>query len=211
MSSTGRQRGDGLPNDRQPDDSYPTPRWVTRAGLEAFGHRLPLGPNFVWHDPCAGMGAIPMAVQEWANSNPHTPLPTPTWYLSDIRDNEAPPGVSVAARRVCDFLTAPSLGCIVIITNPPFALAEEFVRKSRKEAAYVVMLLRLSFLASKRRHGWLSYDMPDVYVLPQRPSFVRNAKGHAGVDSSEYAWFFWDSARRTTGKVHLLGLRPSSK
>jgi hypothetical protein len=99
----------------------------------------------------------------------------------------------------------------VIITNPPFTLAEEFVRKSRQEAAYVVMLLRLSFLASKRRHGWLSYDMPDVYVLPQRPSFVRNAKGHAGVDSSEYAWFFWGREHRTSGTLHLLGLRPTSK
>lgn len=43
---------------------------------------------------------------------------------------------------------------------------------------------------------------PDVYVLPQRPSFTGK-----GTDSTSYAWFVWTSAEKTEGKLQILNKR----
>jgi len=61
------------------------------------------------------------------------------------------------------------------------------------------MLLRLNFLASERRQEWMKTDTPDVYVLPNRPSF----RGK-GSDATEYAWFVWDTF--STGRIFILDL-----
>ncbi len=123
----------------------------------------------------------------------------PTWVTQDIRNTDA-------ALYVGDFLSEPGAGfrdCSVIITNPPFSLAREFITKARAVApqATLVFLLRLNFLGSEERHGWLSRDMPDIYQLPNRPSFVRGK-----TDSVEYGWFVWGPTPRTEGRIKLLAL-----
>lgn len=67
-------------------------------------------------------------------------------------------------------MLAPPYDCI--ITNPPYSLAEEFLRKSLEIAPVVCFLLRLNFLGSQKRAAFLSKNPPDVYVLSERPSFV---------------------------------------
>lgn len=86
-----------------------------------------------------------------------------------------------------DYLSVP-FKANVIITNPPFSLAMEFLQKSLAEAWSVFYLLRLNFLGSqKRREFWQTNRPSHVLVLSKRPSFT----GH-GTDSIEYAWFCWD-------------------
>ena len=81
-------------------------------------------------------------------------------------------------------------GCIV--TNPPFSLALEFCDHAIKHAPNVFMLLRLNFLASKKRREWWNAHKPDaLFVLSERPSFTDDGK----TDATDYAWFYW-------GKVH---------
>ena len=41
-----------------------------------------------------------------------------------------------------------------IITNPPFSLAFEFCQHAIRHANHVFLLLRLNFLASKKRREW---------------------------------------------------------
>jgi hypothetical protein len=82
----------------------------------------------------------------------------------------------------------------VIITNPPFSLAKEFIDHSLKNAKCVIMLLRLNFLASIKRYEWWSGIPPTaLYVLSKRPSFTGS-----GTDATDYAWFIWD----TSGSIH---------
>lgn len=91
----------------------------------------------------------------------------------------------------------------MIITNPPFAHAMEFIRKSFEfDAEYIVFLLRLNFLASKARAAFMSMNTPDVYVLSVRPSFIRTGQG----DSVDYAWFVWRRGKQpeTSGKLVIL-------
>jgi hypothetical protein len=88
----------------------------------------------------------------------------------------------------------------VVITNPPYNQALEFVRASLRWGKVVVMLLRLNWIASQKRHAFVREHPPDVYVLPNRPSFTGK-----GTDSIEYAWFVWGQGG---GRIDVLGLTP---
>ncbi|WP_455688281.1 EscU/YscU/HrcU family type III secretion system export apparatus switch protein, partial [Escherichia coli] len=77
----------------------------------------------------------------------------------------------------------------VIITNPPFSLTEEFMRKSLSELApdgTLIYLQRVNFLGSKRRVPfWAEIGFPNkTPILVPRPRFVGG-----GSDSCEYCWF----------------------
>jgi len=155
-------------------DFFPTPHGVTRAFLEAC--TLPDG---VWCEPAVGAGDIVNAIG-----------PREAWVTFDIRDVPAP--ALSAHHDQCDFLEHDeSIRFDVIITNPPFFLAEEFVRKALRCADHVAMLLRLAFLETRRREALHEEFPSDVYVLSRRPSFLANG----ATDSSAYAWFVWGPGR----------------
>lgn len=79
----------------------------------------------------------------------------------------------------------------VIITNPPFYLAQEIVEKALQDVkswGYVVMLLRLNFLGSEKRFKFWRDNKPAwVYVHHNRMSFTDDGN----TDSIEYAHFVW--------------------
>ena len=98
----------------------------------------------------------------------------------------------------------------VIITNPPFNHALEFIKKAIElEPEYVCMLLRLNFLGSQERSDYLREHMPDIYVIPNRPSFTGGK-----TDSIEYAWFVWskynDYGKNSSGKIVILETTPAN-
>ncbi len=78
----------------------------------------------------------------------------------------------------------------IIISNPPFYLAEDFIKKSLEfvnDGGYVVMLLRLNFFGSKKRKQIFENNMPEYcFVHHKRISFMKGA-----TDSIEYAHFVW--------------------
>lgn len=76
----------------------------------------------------------------------------------------------------------------LILTNPPFSLAQEFINHSLVHASCVILLLRLNFLASIKRYDWWRQIPPTaLHVLSKRPSFTGS-----GTDATDYAWFVWD-------------------
>jgi len=115
-----------------------------------------------------------------------------------------------------DYLESPVSQADLILTNPPFSLALEFLQKSLAEAKTVGYLLRLNFLGSrKRRDFWNANKPTHCFVLSERPVFAwycQDRKGcgaqyrpgtttvcidcgkpvRAQTDSIEYAWFMWD-------------------
>ena len=103
--------------------------------------------------------------------------------------------------RKDDFLiTPPPLGgWQIIYGNPPYSLAEEFVRQGLKAAknGYVFFLLRLAFLESKKRYFGLFKEHPPkrVYVLSRRPSFFSSdPEGKKKTtDAISYAMFLWQN------------------
>jgi hypothetical protein len=159
------------PGADNPHDFFPTPHGVTRALLDA----CPL-PDGMWFEPACGAGDIVAAVG-----------PRASWVTMDIRDVPKPALAQQHARG--DFLRDVFAGAHVdvIITNPPFYLAEDFVRKALTHATHVVMLLRLAFLETRKREALHREHPSDVYVLSRRPSFLANG----ATDNSAYAWFHW--------------------
>jgi len=217
MSST--KRG----GQRSPADNYPTPAWSVHRFLEEWppGGRLPPGK---WLDPGAGEGNIIYAAQEWFKEqaardteagvfNLHLPNPcTISWDAVELRKECKSDLQRVGAKEIllADYFEhgppTPEF-YQVIMTNPPFSLAMEFITRSLDSSCrYVVMLLRLNYLGSEKRHDFMRKHAPDLYVLPNRPSFKLTGE----TDSIEYAWFVWDkeNLNRGYGSHRMLGLTP---
>lgn len=77
----------------------------------------------------------------------------------------------------------------IVISNPPFNFALDFIQKGLsllKEDGYLVFLLRLNFFGSKIRNEFLLQNIPEyVFIHSKRMSFTDNGKK----DSIEYAHF----------------------
>ena len=78
-----------------------------------------------------------------------------------------------------------------IITNPPFSIALDVIKKALKDVSddgFVVMLLRLNFFGGKLRKSFWDEFMPKYcFVHHRRMSFTDDGK----TDSIEYAHFVW--------------------
>jgi predicted RNA methylase len=158
---------------RRAGDFYPTPAWCT----EAILHHLPSGDVL---DPGAGTGAIlsVVAAQDpqrkrlgYELSESHARLARDAGHAVILRD------------ALSDVPWTPAR---VVLMNPPFNLAQEFVDRALLEAPVVCALLRLNWLAGLKRASFHRANPSDVYVLPRRPSFTGK-----GTDACDYAWFVW--------------------
>jgi len=198
MSSAGRgERGGGE------NDYFPTPAWCCARLLERF--KLPNG--FIV-EPSAGDGAI---VRACGGNTEYR-----RWFTCEIDPRFAGDldrlGVHVT---VADFLKMASLvsnAVSLVIGNPPYSLAEQFVRHSRAifPDAEIVFLLRVNFLGSEDRIAlYRELGVPNIFVLPNRPPFSRNKTGKIGTDSCEYAWFHWPAIPSERGRVEILGSTPA--
>jgi hypothetical protein len=149
---------------RSPNDYYPTPPWCyEKLPFDFQQFQTAL-------EPCRGDGRI-------YNFLKSKGLDT---YWAELSE-----GV--------DYLSTPFDNVDLILTNPPFSIAEQFVEKALLESNSVVMLLRLNWLGSQKRYDfWLKNPATGLIILSKRPSFTGT-----GTDSTEYAWFIWDK----TGKL----------
>lgn len=170
MSATNRTLGV-----REQHDFYETPEWLTRAFLPALWPSIRSNPRVL--EPACGLGAISRIVTE-------------EWRVAVDEMDLIDYGTGA---EVGDFLTADLSGLEydLVITNPPYRLAQEFVMKALTLAPVVAMLLRVNFLGGQKRAAWLRQHTPAIFVTPRRPPFSLNKHGKPGTDATEYAWFVW--------------------
>ena len=92
----------------------------------------------------------------------------------------------------------------IIITNPPFNIAIDIIKKAIDDVlddGFVIMLLRLNFLGSKQRFEFWKDNMPKyVFVHHKRMSFTENGN----TDSIEYAHFVWQKGNRDDTKLFVI-------
>lgn len=156
-------------------DFYPTPAWCYE--------NLPIDwSQFTSaHEPCAGDGRIQRFLQSNGVSTTH----------SEITEGN-------------DFFDWNG-SVDLILTNPPFSLAQSFIDHSLKHANTVIMLLRINFLGSVSRYEWWNNNKPtSMYILSKRPSFTGT-----GTDSIDYAWYAWDKTGRIPSGIHFV--KPPSR
>lgn len=98
-----------------------------------------------------------------------------------------------------DFLTYapehPDLRPDLVVMNPPFSLAEEFIRHAwaiSSDHGAIVAFTRLELLAGQTRGKsfWPSHPADRVYVLTERPSFTNDGV----TDNTEYMVCTWKKA-----------------
>jgi hypothetical protein len=155
-------------------DLYETPPEAVRALL-----RVERIPHRIW-EAAAGRGAIARVLRSAGHKV----------VTSDIvqRDFELD--------AVADFLKTSEMpaGCEALLTNPPFQWAEEFVAHALKLSPLVIMFLRLAFLESERRCGFLeNCGLARVHVFRKRLPMMDRAgwEGRKANSGMAFAWFTW--------------------
>lgn len=147
--------------ERNPRDEYQTPLWAVHAIMQY----IEWDSVHTFLEPCRGDGHV--------------------WY-------SLPRGLKRTWRELNDgrdYLTwTPKTEFDLILTNPPYSLAIEFLQKSLVEGLSVAYLLRVNFLGAIERAGFWEKNPPtNLFPLYPRPSFTGD-----GTDMTEYAWFVWD-------------------
>lgn len=167
---------------RKEADFYTTPRNAIISLLENY--RI-ADPNDLILEPSAGNGAIIKVLREYEYTNQIQAI--------EIREEEREALLEYTDDvLIQNFLEAELQRKFnVIIGNPPFSLAQDFIDKSLKLLApggRLIFLLRTNFLESKTRFEWWQNKLPTgLYVLHSRPSFTGK-----GTDATSYAWFIWE-------------------
>jgi hypothetical protein len=141
-------------------DLYPTPPDVTHALMQF----LSWTGMTIW-EPAAGDGAMAKVLREYGNKV----------IESDIATGQ-------------DFLTTePSEHLDAIVTNPPFNLSEQFIKRALSFTPNVAMVFKSQFWHAQKRLELFREHEP-AYVLPLtwRPDF-----GGGGAPTMEVLWTVW--------------------
>lgn len=179
---------------RRAADYYPTPAYCVERLLRYV--KLSGGR---WLEPGAGSGAIIREVNALRSDV--------EWTAVEKYGRSIPALVRALDGRGClwrsDLLTEQvPTGFHVALGNPPYLYAADFIERTLELAVRVIFLLRLNFLASRKRcEFYRRVGVPDVYVIPDRPSFTGK-----GSDATEYAWmeFRPEWAGRSEGQTTIL-------
>ena len=156
----------GGAGERRDLDFYPTPWEATAAlcGVVQF-------PKLIW-EPACGDGAM----AEVLTGNGYAVI------ASDIVDRGYGfPGKDFLGTPVGDVL------CGAIVTNPPFNLAEAFIRRALKSTPKVAMLLKATFANAAKRLP-LFTEHPPSHILPLTWRLDFTGGGSPTMDC---AWFVW--------------------
>lgn len=214
MSATGRNLAG---SERHPDDFYETPAWCTRAILPHLAAPMTVldagsGTGAIlracgsfWIEkpgatrslgmpgPSRGMPFLLMGVEQSEErvrqANEFEPYPDRDDLCFAHGDFFSLRGWIDDEPSFCDRRGNQNFS--LVISNPPYGDAEKFVEHALKIGTEVCFLLRLNWLASKKRAAFHRAHPSDVFVLPKRPSFTDDGR----TDATEYAWFVWGKGR----------------
>lgn len=177
MSATGRG------TKRKPYDFYATPIDCVENFINNYGIDKIKG-NIL--EPSAGSGNIIQSLRQKKVQGIITAL--------ELREEERDSLTQISDKVIIgNFLEwEPDKEYDVIIGNPPYTYAREFIEKCFKIAnknTVIIMLLRTAFLESKSRYEfWQQHPLSGLYTLSKRPSFTGK-----GSDATSYSWFIWDN------------------
>ena len=173
-------------NARHEHDYYAT----APEAIDALNKIMPLEALYIWEPACGG-GHLSMRMQDFGASV----------TSSDLYDRGH-------GKAGVDFFAAKQLAAPIIVTNPPYKYAQEFVEHAIELGAdKVAMFLKLTFLeGQKRRKLFEKYPPKTVAVFSKRVQVAINGDPEMFKKSSAacYAWFIWE--RDYTGKPEVVWL-----
>lgn len=154
---------------RRKSDHYNTPSECTKMLLRKASHVL---PGQVW-EPACGVGAISKVLIERGRNVVSTDLEDYGYGTGGL-----------------DFLNADDCLGDCIITNPPFSLAGEFIRKSARFGVPFAMLLKSTFWHAEKRRKLFEETGPlAIFAMTWRPVFIPELGKSSTMD---FVWTVWD-------------------
>ncbi len=187
------------------NESDPLERCYTQAKeaniMASYAERLARVNNPVVLDPSVGGGSLLLGIQR---KMPHS------YRIGiDLDPDAAAEGANIAIRAesFLDWSPVPGHEPDLIVANPPFSLAREFIEKSLidvKPGGGLIFLLPIGFLATKKRRDLFGEKAPStVVILSERPRFDdgsgRNGWKKSATDGKEYMIAIWDGRRTNMG------------
>jgi SAM-dependent methyltransferase len=184
--------------ERSPRDLYETPQELAEYAID----KLQYDEELAWFSPVSNILDAGCGNGVWAKecirlvyaTSEENDYPWVTAIDLEPHITERPDLVDELI--IGDFLEYnPRTKFDLVCGNPPYSLAEEFVRHSYdllEPDGYIYFLLRLSFLEGIHRGKYLFKELPlkRVYVLSRRPSFF-SVNGRHTTDTLAYAMFLW--------------------
>jgi hypothetical protein len=162
---------------RNKSDFYPTPPEATQALLD-FLH---IPPSMRIWEPACGEG-----------------------HMVEVMERNGLDVIGTDIQQGTDFLTAElPEGVDWIITNPPFSLAEDFIKKCCSHDVPFALLLKSQYWHAARRLS-LFLAHPPMYVLPLtwRPDFTFKTRGK-GSPLMDVIWCVWGLYNAPTEYIPL--------
>jgi hypothetical protein len=170
----------------KPRDEYLTPRSLVKAAIQKLKERYPFFEPLTCLEPGCG----------WAAHLDYS-LDTFSSIIYTV-------GVDIYEQPIApehEFVHADFLAWEtdqrfdLIVTNPPFSLAEQFIQKSislLSHGGIALFFERYAFFTSKtRRYGlWMDVNLREVWVCVARPAMI----GQQTTDSCEYGYFMFDAS-----------------
>lgn len=160
------------PKGRPENDFYPTPREGTVGLLDNVTFS-----QHIW-EPACGDGAMAKVLREYNYRVVATDI-EPRGYGNPISTDFLK----------CNYLYAP-----VVITNPPFRLAQEFAMHALDLGAdRVALLCKLAFLEGQERAAWLDKSpLKTVWVFKKRLTLYRDGVKLKNGGMIAFAWYIWE-------------------
>jgi len=160
------------------DDLYETPACAVHALL-----RCEKLPSVIW-EPACGRGAISRILLAAGHDVRSTDLVDYGFGESGI-----------------DFLmeTRAPKDCECVVTNPPFKLADQFVRHALRLAPRVIVLLRWAYAEGAGRADLIDEHLTRVWLGKERLPFMHRDgyEGRRNANSgAPFAWFVFEQQRR---------------
>jgi hypothetical protein len=177
-------------------DDFPTPPWATRALLEhAVSDKNSLS-SMTCLEPACGRGHMSVALAD---------------YFGEVVSYDV---FDYGFGRIADFLNTPHQDQSFdwVITNPPFKLAEDFIKRSLRIARRgVAILARTVFIESVGRYEHLfSPNPPSAFAqFVERVPMVKGRLDKRASTATGYGWLIWENLK--TDDTRLVWIPPCRK
>lgn len=205
MALSGNKLAGGNPKDGRVDnDFYATDPKAVEMLLDTGVFDWYYLPWIDVLEPCVGQGHIIDTVKNFYNKTKELRITT-----IDLIDRGYPNTI------ITDFLTwKPDKGYDLIITNPPYSLAKEFVEKGMeclKIGGIMAMFLKIQFLeGAKREELFDKYPPKYIYVFRNRMATWNNGQPKDPKTDKKWAttmchaWFVWEKGSTSEPIVRWL-------
>jgi hypothetical protein len=172
-------------------DDFPTPPWATRALIEHVINKPDELSQMDCLEPACNRGFMSAVLGEYFAKV----------YSTDIH--------SYGYGEVRDFLEVPYAAGSVdwVITNPPFRLGEEFIKKGLIVARRgVAMLTRTVFVESVGRYERLFTKTPPTKFaqFTERVPMVKGKLDKKASTATGYCWLVWEKNSRSKPQLHWI-------